>query len=78
MPCFFAISTSTSISTAEGRGRKRHRLPEPDEAGGVAMAEEGLVYFLGGKLFDLGEITGAAETLGRKVAAAVRPLLNDE
>jgi hypothetical protein len=57
-----------------GSSRDRHRLPTPDELGGVAMIDQRLVYFLGGKLFDLRQIADAAEGLAAAVAEATRDL----
>ena len=50
-----------------GAGKESHRLPEPTNPGAVTMLDEGLAYFIGGKLFLLGEIAKAAEELGRAV-----------
>jgi hypothetical protein len=50
-----------------GEGKDRHRLPDPSNPGAVTMLDEGLAYFIGGKLFLLGEIAQAAEKLGRAV-----------
>lgn len=51
-----------------GEGKDRDRLPDPTLEGAVAMLDEGLVYFIGGKLFHLAEIIPAAEELARAVA----------
>jgi hypothetical protein len=55
-----------------GEGKDRHRLPDPTLEGVVAMLDEGLVYFIGGKLFRLAEIIPAAEELARAVAACAQ------
>jgi hypothetical protein len=52
-----------------GDGKDADRLPDPTEPGGVAMLHEGLVYYVGGKLFSLSEIAGAADELARAVAS---------
>jgi hypothetical protein len=50
-----------------GEGKESHRLPDPTNPGALTMLDEGLAYFIGGKLFLLGEIAKAAEELGRAV-----------
>jgi hypothetical protein len=50
-----------------GEGKDSRRLPDPTDAGAMTMLDEGLAYFIGGKLFLLGEIAQAAEELGRAV-----------
>lgn len=52
-----------------GEGKDSRRLPDPTSEGAVAMLNEGLVYFIGGKLFRLAEIIPAADELARAAAA---------
>ena len=49
-------------------GRSLSMLPDPTQEGAVAMLEDGPVYWIGGKLFNISEIAAAAESLGRHVA----------
>jgi hypothetical protein len=51
-----------------GEGRSLSMLLDPTEEGAVAMLEDGPVYWVGGKLFNISEIAAAAEFLGRQVA----------
>jgi hypothetical protein len=57
-----------------GEGRDKHRLPDPTMEGAVAMLDEGLVYFVGAKLFRFAEIVPAAEELARAVAECTKDL----
>ncbi len=52
-----------------GKGEHTHRLPDPSSSGAVAMLDEGLVYYVGGKLFRLSVIAQAADELARDVSA---------
>jgi hypothetical protein len=54
-----------------GAGKHRDRLPDPNSPGIVVMAEEGLVYFIGGLVFYLSPIAAAADELARALAACV-------
>lgn len=58
-----------------GEGKDSHRLPKPFDAGAVAMLDEGLAYFIGGKLFLLWEIAQAADELGKAVADCTKSLI---
>jgi hypothetical protein len=51
-----------------GEGRSLSMLPDPTQEGAVAMLEDGPVYWIGGRLFNISEIAAAAESLGRQVA----------
>ena len=55
-----------------GGGKNRDRLPSPDDLGAVAMTDSGLIYWVGGKLFNLSEIVAATEELGAAIAAHTR------
>jgi len=57
-----------------GTGKDSHRLPDPTDSGSVGMLDEGLVYYIGGKLFRLSEIARAADDLARDVAACTMPV----
>ena len=56
-------------SYKRGEGKDAHRLPDPTMEGAVGMLDEGLAYFIGGKLFLLADIVRATEELARAVAA---------
>jgi hypothetical protein len=58
-----------------GEGKEGHRLPDPSNPGAVTMLDDGLAYFIGGKLFLLGEIAKAAEELGRAVNECARGVI---
>jgi hypothetical protein len=50
-----------------GEGKDADRLPDPSSLGGVGMIDVGLVYFIGGKLFDLKEIADEADKLAQAI-----------
>jgi hypothetical protein len=56
-----------------GEGRDSNRLPDPAMEGAIAMLEEGLVYFIGGKLFRLSKFASAAEELARAIGECTKP-----
>lgn len=51
-----------------GQGHLRHLLPDAFGESAVAMLDQGLAYFIGGKLFLLWEISDAAERLAGAIA----------
>ena len=53
--------------TLRGEGHEKHRLPHSDFTGAVAMSDEGLTYFISGKLFVLSEIADAGDELAQAV-----------
>ena len=59
---------------ARGTGRQKALLPDPSSSGVGAMTEEGLVYFVGGRVFDLSQMASAAEELAATVAEVTKNL----
>jgi hypothetical protein len=55
-----------------GRGHHQSKLPAPVAESLLAMLDQGIAYFIGGKLFLLWEIADAAEELAREIAEATR------
>jgi hypothetical protein len=58
-----------------GEGKDRHRLPDEDFDGALTMLEDGLAYFIAGKLFLLSEIAQAAEALGASIAECTKDVV---
>jgi hypothetical protein len=60
-----------------GEGKESHRLPDPDFDGAITMLEDGLAYFISGKLFLLAEIAKAADDLADAVTECAKGLVLD-
>jgi hypothetical protein len=59
---------------ARGAGHQQHLLPDPSSSGAVAMTQEGLVYLVGGRLFELSQMVAEADKLAATVAEITRDL----
>jgi hypothetical protein len=60
---------------AIGKGWQTNELPDPTHSGALAMLEEGIVYWIGGRLFKLWELAAAAESLADLVGECARDLI---
>jgi hypothetical protein len=58
-----------------GEGQERHRLPDREFDGAIAMLDDGLAYFIAGKLFLLAEIAQAADDLAASVAECTKDVV---